>query len=120
MRYYENENDNLLEDINSLLGEENLTPKVELQAEDEEVVLIPLRYHIFYTLNGEPNGKREPIDTYECDRVRGITPIGKARAKADLMKKAFANRTFFVEETSSKIVPNKPTTTVKKIVHQTN
>ena len=121
MRFTDNE-DNLLDEIGDLLTSE--TPKVEVEAtiekEVEEAVLIPLDYHIFTTNNGDVKGKREAIDTLVCDRVRGIVPIGKARTKADLMKKAFQNKTFFVAETSSKILPNGKVVTVENIVYQTN
>ena len=125
MRYNdENEND-LLGDISDLLSVSTTTETTEVEievvaeVEKEECVLIPLSYHIFTTHNGELKGKKEPIDTYKCDRVNGIIPIGKARIKADLMKKAFQNKTFFVAETSSKILPNGRVITVENIVYQT-
>ena len=127
MRNRFNEEDDLLSDLNELMLSE-VAPEVqkELEAKIEEVevveeehILIPLDYQIFSTHNNEPTGKREIIDTYRCDRVRGITPSGKVRIKADLMKKAFANKKFFVEETSSKIYENGRVKTISRIYYQT-
>jgi len=122
MRYNDNEENDLMGDINDLLSSEE-TPKVEMEVTaeivEEEAVLIPLDYHIFTTSNGESTGKREPVDTYKCDRLRGIVPINKAKMKADLMKNAFKNKNFFVVETSSKILPSGKVVTVENIVYQT-
>lgn len=124
MRYNDNEENDLLGEISDLLSVETITDvEVETPAKkvkDEiEFVLIPLDYQIFTTDNGKSDGKREIIDTYKCDRAKGIIPIGKAKMKAELMKKAFKNKTFFVEQTSSKILPKGRVTTVKSIVFET-
>ena len=111
-----------LDDLNLEVETEiniEVATKVETEPEND-FILVPLDYKIFTTHNNEVNGQREPIDTYKCDRVKNIIPIGKARKKADLMKQAFKNKTFFVEETSSKIYENKKVTTVHKVVYQTN
>ncbi len=111
--------DDFMSDLGELLTSEVKVEIKEVKAEEEEHILIPLDYQIFSTSNNEPTGKREIIDTYRCDRKRGITPSGKARIKADLMKKAFPNKKFFVEETSSKIYDNGRVQTVGKIYYQT-
>ena len=110
-----------LDDLNLEVETEiNIEVANVVEVEEPEFILVPLDYKIFTTHNNEVNGQREPIDTYKCDRVKNIIPIGKARKKADLMKQAFKNKTFFVEETSSKIFENKKVTTVHKVVYQTN
>jgi hypothetical protein len=123
MRNQFNENDELMGDLEDLLTcETTAKVKAEIKAnevEEEEHVLVPLDYLIFSTSNNEPTGKREIIDTYKCDRIKGIVPSGKARMKADLMKKAFPNKRFFVEETASKIFDNGRLRTVSKIYYQT-
>lgn len=122
MRNLLNEDNNFLSELEELL---ETTPEVQAEIKalekeaEEEHILIPLDYQIFSTSNNEPTGKREIIDTYRCDRKRGITPSGKARIKADLMKKAFPNKKFFVEETSSKIYNGGRVQTVSKIYYQT-
>ena len=112
-----NEDFDLMGELDNILTGTTTEAKVEVV--EEEHILIPLDYQIFSTHNNEPNGKREIIDTYRCDRVRGIIPTGKARIKADLMKKAFATKKFFVEETSSKIFESGRVITVSKIYYQT-
>jgi hypothetical protein len=121
----ENETNDLLDNLDDLLASENLSILCELKVEkveevEEESVLIPLDYQIFTTNNGLATGKKEIIDTYKCDRVKGIVPIGKAITKAKLMKQAFKNKEFFVTEASSKILPNGKTKIVEKIIFQTN
>lgn len=118
-----NEEEDFIGELNDLLELET-TPEVKaeikaLEVEDEPYVLIPLDYSIFSTSDNTPNGKRDIVDTYKCDRVKGIVPSGKAKIKADLMKKAFSNKKFFVEETSSKIYDNGRVKTVSKIYYQT-
>lgn len=114
--------DNLLDGLDEVGAPIIVNKIVEtiVEVEEEKCIFVPLDYRIFSTHNNEPNGQREPIDTYKCDRVKGIVPIGKARIKADLMKKAFKNKKFFVEETSSKISESGKTKTVHQIVYQTN
>lgn len=119
----ENETDDLLGNLDDLLGNENLEILCELKIEEvveEESVLIPLDYQIFTTHNGLATGKKEIVDTYKCDRIKGIIPINKSITKAKLMKQAFKNKEFFVTETSSKILPNGKIKTVEKIIFQTN
>lgn len=124
MNFFDNNEDDILNEMDTLLSSDIAveakinTPKVELIEDD--AILVPLDYQIFAVSNGDVNtGKRELIDTYKCDRVRGITPSGKARIKADLMKKAFSAKKFFVVENSSKILPNGKTVVVEKIIYQT-
>lgn len=113
--------DNLLDDLEEIAKPAIVNNKAEtnVEIEEEKCIFVPLDYRIFSTHNNEPTGQIEPIDTYNCDRTKGIVPIGKARIKADLMKKAFKTKVFFVEETSSKISENGKAKTVHKIVYQT-
>jgi hypothetical protein len=73
------------------------TIKVEIVAPvqkfSDDAVYVPLSYQIYKLANG----RKEVIDTYYCDRVKGIVPTGKAKKKADLMKQAFSKETFYVE-----------------------
>jgi hypothetical protein len=122
-RINEDEQD-FLGDMDALLTTEiaieaKTETKVEVAEEEEEAILIPLDYHIFSTSNNEPTGKKEPVDTYYCDKVRGIVPIGKAKIKANLLKQAFKNKTYFVEETATKVFESGKVVTVKTIVYKT-
>jgi hypothetical protein len=122
MRYNDNEENDLLSEISDLLSSEETseeTVEIKVEKVEEDAILIPLDYRIFSTDNGLPTGKREPVDVYKCDRNTGIIPIGKARKKANLMQQAFKDKTFFVSETASKILPNGKITTVENIVYQT-
>lgn len=120
---YDFENDDLLSEVSDLLDTEikptNNTTKVEIEEEDENAILVPSAYQVISTVNNLPTGKKEVVDTYYCDRVKGIVPIGKARIKADLMHKAFKNKTYFVIEFSSKILSNGKVKTSEKIVYTT-
>ena len=80
---------------------ENQKPIVEVTAVkasefSEDAIYIPLSYQVYTTDNGLAEGKKEIIDTYPCDRIKGIVPTGKAKKKAELMKQAFKTKTFFV------------------------
>lgn len=127
MRNRFNEDDELLGDLQDLLDIETTNElkteiKAEtkaLQEEEEEHTIVPLDYQIYSTSNNQPTGKKDIVDTYKCDRTKGIIPSGKARMKADLMKKAFPNKTFFVDETVSKIYESGRVKTVSKIYYQT-
>ena len=114
--------DDIFGDLDSLnldvICDLNITKSIEV-VEEENFILVPLDYKIFSTHNNEVSGQREPIDTYKCDRIKGIVPIGKARQKANLMKQAFKNKVFFVEESSSKILESGKVRTVHQIVYQT-
>lgn len=120
---YDFENDDLLSEVSDLLDTEikstTNTVKVEADVEDENAILVPSAYQVISTVNNLPTGKKEVVDTYYCDRVKGIVPIGKARVKADLMRKAFKNKTYFVIEFSSKILSNGKVKTSEKIVYTT-
>jgi hypothetical protein len=84
----------------------------------EEAIYIPLAYQIFHTHNNEPTGKREIVDTYLCDREKGIVPNLKAKKKADLMKNALPKKTFFVEAEYT-VIDNGKTIKHLEIIHQT-
>lgn len=120
---YNFENDDLLNEVSDLLDTEikptNNTVKVEVETEDENAILVPNAYQVISTTNNQPTGKKEVVDTYYCDRTKGIVPIGKARIKADLMHKAFKNKTYFVIEFSSKILSDGKVKTSEKIVYTT-
>jgi hypothetical protein len=85
-------------DLNEIFDEISADTKsvtVEIKPKfSEEAVYIPMSYQIFSLDN---NKRRDIVDTYLCDRAKGIVPNLKAKKKADLMQKAFPNKTFFVE-----------------------
>ncbi len=120
---YDFENDDLLSEVSDLLDTE-VKPEVKtstvvIEDEDNDTILVPTAYQVISTVNNLPTGKKEVVDTYYCDRVKGIVPIGKARIKADLMRKAFKNKTYFVIEFSTKILSDGKVKTSEKIVYTT-
>lgn len=82
----------------------------------EEAILVPLSYQIFSLDN---NKRREIVDTYMCDREKGVVPNLKAKKKADLMQKAFPNKTFFVEGEYAVIEEGKEAVKHTEIIHET-
>ena len=68
-------------------------PKMEI-ADDE--ICVPLHYQIFTTNDNTPTGHKEIVDTYACDRAKGIVPTARAKGKTDGMKKCFPKNTYFV------------------------
>jgi hypothetical protein len=82
----------------------------------EEAVFVPLSYQIFSL---DSNKRREIVDTYLCDRERGIVPNLKAKKKADLMQKAFPNKTFFVEGEYAVVEEGKAVVKHVEIIHET-
>jgi len=84
----------------------------------EEAIYVPLSYQIFSTHDNSPTGKRDIIDTYLCDRAKGVVPNLKAIKKADLMKVAIKTKTYFVEAEYN-VVDNGKTVKHKEIIHQT-
>ncbi len=122
MRYFDNEENDLLNEMDELLSSDiapETKEETKVEETEEEGIVIPLDYQVFTTNNGEVTGKRELIDTLMCDRKKGIVPIGKARMKADRLKEAFKNKVYFVVENSSKILANGKVITVEKIVYKT-
>ncbi|HWY34511.1 MAG TPA: hypothetical protein VNX68_07685 [Nitrosopumilaceae archaeon] len=110
----------LFGDINELLSSADTKTVETVIVEaviEEEHILIPLDYKVYST--NSSTGRKEIVDTLKCDRSKGIIPIGKARQKADLMKKVFKTTTFFVLETSSKIFTSGKVVTVENVVYQT-
>ena len=89
-----------MEEINIFDSVEETTKEVVVEntkmeiAEDE--ICVPLHYQIFTTNDNTPTGHKEIIDTYACDRAKGIVPTARAKSKADGMKKCFPKNTYFV------------------------
>ena len=111
--------DDIFESIDQLLPEsaETKTETIEVVEAEERHILVPLDFKVY---SGDPKGRKEIVDTYKCDRVKGIIPVGKAKIKADRMKMTFKNKNFFVIETASKITESGKVSTVERIVYQTN
>jgi len=88
--------------------------------ESEDTIIIPLAYQIITTKDNQPTGKKDTIvDTYLCDRAKGIVPKEKAQKKADMMKKVFQKNTYFVLASYSVIRPNQKAFTKDEIIYQT-
>jgi hypothetical protein len=72
-----------------------VTEIVKMTILDNEIC-VPLHYQIFSTSDNTPTGHKEIIDTYACDRAKGIVPTARAKGKADGMKKCYPTKTYFV------------------------
>lgn len=46
------------------------------------------------------------VDTFVVDKKKGIVPVGKAKIKAQKMKEAFPDKSFYVVEIVHRIVAN--------------
>jgi hypothetical protein len=91
----ENNNDlfDLFDAIETSSIEKESSPLLNI-ADDE--ICIPLHYQIFSTSNNTSKGHKEVVDTYACDRKKGIVPTMRAKGKADGMKQVYPNKVFFV------------------------
>lgn len=91
---------------NTIVVEDNILDKTIDQIIDErenKAVKIPQMYIIFSTDNNQEGGKRNIVDTYYTDKIKQIIPIGKAIAKAKLMKNALKKTHFVLEVSHSAI-----------------
>lgn len=75
-----------------------------IEERESKAVRIPQHYQIFSTDNGKADGKKDIVDTYYSDKIKGIIPINKAIAKAKLMKNVFKSKVFFVLEVSHSVI----------------
>jgi len=91
------------------------TAKMEI-TEDE--ICVPLHYQIFTTNDNTPTGRKEIVDTYACDRAKGIVPTARAKGKADGMKKCYPNKTYFVMG-YYELISEKGTRKETEIIYQT-
>lgn len=108
----------LLGEIEKVSGSTEAPTVIVVPKFSEEAVYIPLNYQIFSTHDNSSTGKRDIVDTYQCDRAKNIIPNLKAKKKADLMKLAFKNKTFFVEAEYS-VLDKGITVKHLEIIHQT-
>lgn len=91
------------------------TAKIEI-ADDE--ICVPLHYQIFSTNDNTPTGRKDIVDTYVCDRAKGVVPTNRAKGKADGMKKCFPKNTYFVMG-YYQITGEKGTRKENEIIYQT-
>ena len=91
------------------------TTKMEIA---EEEICVPLHYQIFTTNDNTPTGRKEIVDTYACDRAKGIVPTARAKGKADGMKKCFPKNTYFVMG-YYELISEKGTRKSEEIIYQT-
>lgn len=94
---------------------ETTTAKMEIE---EDEICVPLHYQIFTTNDNTPTGRKEIVDTYACDRAKGIVPTARAKGKADGMKKCFPKNTYFVLG-FYEMVSEKGTRKSTEIIYQT-
>lgn len=90
-------NDNLFD--NDVFDETD--EKKEVLKKEDAIAELPEAYQVRGT---DSQGREEIIDTFKVDRVRGITPIGKAKLKAQAMKRVFPKKTFYVVEIVHRII----------------
>jgi len=97
--------------------EVEVTEIAKMEIADEEIC-VPLHYQIFTTNDNTPTGRKEIVDTYACDRAKGIVPTARAKGKADGMKKCFPKNTYFVIG-FYEIISEKGTRKETEIIYQT-
>lgn len=108
--------DEAVSEANAEKVEETKETKKE---EADDTIFIPLDYQVFTTKDNTPTGIKDIIATYLCDRTKGIVPNQTAKTKADLMKKAFPNKTYFVIGTYTVIRNGQAPVKESEIIHQT-
>lgn len=108
--------DEAVNEVNAEKIEEKPQPKKE---EPDDTIFIPMDYQVFTTKDNKPDGIKEIIATYLCDRAKGIVPNQTAKTKADLMQKAFPNKTYFVIATYTVIRNGQKPVKESEIIHTT-
>jgi len=108
----------IFDEIEKVSGSTEATVVTIAPKFSDEAVYIPHSYQIFSTHDNSSTGKRDIVDTYMCDRAKGIVPNEKAKKKADLMKLAIKTKTYFVEAEYT-VIDKGVTVKHLEIIHQT-